>query len=1113
MTSPNPNWPLVSTVVDFTQGPPNLPGVNAMSIDNQTRRNTVRKIQTQRGRQYELDQVQAGTATIEITDPLEYLNPQNTASPYNTSGNTITSYRCMQVGAWWNTATNDLTGNMLNTANPIPGQPWLGGLGVAAPYGYDPGFENWSVHQRPSPSGTSIVSGLPTSALNSNTGFESGISPWGVSGGTVVQSSTQQHSGSFSAQITPSGTASMAQMNSEVVPVVAGRQYTATGWMWATSAVTSNAQIGVAWYDSGLNFLGASGSTLSSLPATTWTQLTLTATAPAGAVYGQLVAQILGTPPATQIWYLDDISLVNFAAPTDGSYQVWAITFGSFNDVSGWRPRLIPGQSYTIQVDVWAPSGFPAQLAWDGAGYPQTTVTGNGAYQTMSLTFTPTAADVAAGSHWILTPGNTSWSTYPTTIYASKIIIQGPVAGWIESGSPTMSYTPVSPLSGLYSLGLSTSSGSDSVTLPLATVPGYQYTFSAYVNANTGVTATQTILGSTVSSTVVGSYQRLVQTFVATEAVTLVKWQATAGSYPAVVYLDQIQLELAATASTWTTTGPTFSPLYTGYVERFPLQWDMHGTRGIRPLTCVDALAVLSRTEIVQAYSTTVLADNPTAYAPLNDAALPQAIQLPQGGFPFMGYTSIGSNGQVSWQGDTFLDGTPSVSVSQQNATPPTSGNPAYLTYLGTSNGGVPFNPQAFTFEAWVRFTSGTAYVGVAQVEPGENPNTEAFGPANEVAWVTSAGRMLGTYIVGNSYQFSGSLPGWSGFPDGEWHHLAFVFPGSNQCHFVVDGVPAGYGTFISGGGPQWSLNSFFVNAGTYYGDPQSVVSVANMATYNYALSDTQLRNHYNRGAGNKGEISGTRVLRLLEQYWSNTVIVDPGFRAMAEDYGYATRFVLDVLQEIQETERGLIYVDRSGIVRFDDSTSRYVNFPASTVTFGENPAGASPVEYPYQDLQLDFDPTYTFSQTNLTRPDNSNFQPLPNPLPSNPPYGQRILSQEVQVNTDFDLEQISAFYLQRYGAPVVRVDTLTVNLAANPAMFGVVLGLEIGQRITVKRRTSAGLTTSNDYYVEQISHNIDADTSTWTVTLQCSPVFNNNAWVLGDATNGVLGTTTIPVY
>jgi len=288
---------------------------------------------------------------------------------------------------------------------------------------------------------------------------------------------------------------------------------------------------------------------------------------------------------------------------------------------------------------------------------------------------------------------------------------------------------------------------------------------------------------------------------------------------------------------------------------------------------------------------------------------------------------------------------------------------------------------------------------------------------------------------------------------------------------------------------------------------------VSNFALYLTPLSAARLTAHHNRGVGYAGELVGTRVARLLQQYWGGPSKVDAGHRALAADYSYNTRFMLDVLQEIQETERGLVYTTAAGMVRFEDSVARYVFSPNPLWVFGENPPGASPAEYPYSDIAEVLDPTYTFTQANLTRPGNQSFGPLPNPLPTNPPYGQRVLTQEVQVTTDFDLTQAGVFYLKRYGTPVVRVETLVLNAAANPALWPVVLSLEISQQITVKRRTTAGLTTTANYYIEQINHAIDIDRGEWSVTLQCSPVFNTGAWILGDSTYGVLGTTTIPVY
>jgi hypothetical protein len=162
-------------------------------------------------------------------------------------------------------------------------------------------------------------------------------------------------------------------------------------------------------------------------------------------------------------------------------------------------------------------------------------------------------------------------------------------------------------------------------------------------------------------------------------------------------------------------------------------------------------------------------------------------------------------------------------------------------------------------------------------------------------------------------------------------------------------------------------------------------------------------------------------------------------------------------------------------------------------------------------DYAADLDPTYTFSQANLTRPDNSNFAPIVNAA-TQTKYGQRVLTQQVQCVTDFDLSQAGVFYTNRYANPITRVSTLALDPAANPALWPVVLSLEISQRIKVTRR-NAGLTVSREYYIEKITDTVDGEAGKWRCVLQLSPVFVSSAWVLGNATFGVLGTTTTPVY
>lgn len=1110
---PNPNWPLLHVDADFTAGPPGTPGINRRALDKANGL-IVSSISTKRGRQYELGQCEAGTATLTVADPKEVLNPGNAASPFMTGGNTILSRRQLQIWCLWNSSVGGVTGNILNTANPAPGQPNIG-----AAYGYDPSFETWNVVS----AGSWVMSGdgtsfstpstLPSGPLNSNTGFETGIPPWVVTGGTVAQSTTQKHSGTYSAQLTPSGAAAQVYIESEKVTVTAGNLYCVNLWAWATNAVTTNFSASVNWYNASNVYLSTSSVNVS-LVAATWTNVQNTFTAPAGAASGSIVPTLSGTPVAGQIFYIDDASLTNATNPADGSYQVIKGSFTANNSFIEWLPRVIPGNTYTLSMDVYTPTGVTAKLTYGGTSATNTVT---GAYQTLSITVT-----AAAGTYWQLQA--TAAGAYPATLYFANWRITGLSPGWSQTAGSAMAYTQAQAHSGQFSLGTVMQASTDSMSLPLPTAPTITYTMSAWVYAvGAGSVVRMSVGGSTASSTVVGAWQRITATFTAVDAVTMVSWSAPSGTFPVTAYVDDIQLEAAATASTYTASGPTARMLHTGYVERFPQTWTMQGSRGLKPLESVDALSVLARTAISQSYASTILADSPTVYIPYADQAGPVVVQRPAGGQPMQGYTNLGSSGSpsVNFGGDTFLDGSRALTVVQQNANPPVSADATYVTYAGTQNGTVVVNPQSFTLECWVRFNSGTVYLGAAAVQPGENVNTKATGPQYFVGWYTTTGALAvrftdpnggraGPYVVGNN-------SGFNGYPDGQWHYLAIVFPGGSTLQSVVDNAFGGAPGFGFTPSQAIALNNCYIDATTYYGDQVTSLAVAYMAMYPVALSSTQITNHYRRGSGYVGEVSGSRVARLLNRYWGSNYTVAQGYLKLAPDFYWnpvstsgqsSAMSVLQAIQDIVVSENGLFYANGAGTLVFEDRVSRYQN-QTSLWTFGER---ADLGELPYDNLEYDFDPTYVYSQVNLSRPGNSNFAPMVNSTAQNN-YGQSILPRQLQASTDDDLKQAGIFYLNRYGQQRQRIRKMTISPAKNPALFTAVLSLEISNRVTVKRRTTAGVTISGDFYVESIAHHIVAREGQWTVELQLSPVFVPQAWVLGDNTYGVLGTTTVPVY
>ena len=835
-------YPLMSIVADFTQGPPNVPGNSAVQLLPATAAGNnlaCRWLSTTRGRQYELDLVQAGTANLDVVDPGEWLNPVNTASPWNSGANSLLPYRCVQIAAWWNGATRDVSGNLLNSANIIPGTVVLT---------YDPSFES-------STGGFFVSAGAPT-----------------------IASSTAQH------------------------------------------------------------FDGAKS-----------VSVTFTATA-------------------------DTVSMA--------------------------LPAMVPGQPVTLSVYVFV-----------------------------------------AASHTV----TASLCNFP-------------------AGAP---------------------------------------------------------LASATSSTT-GAWQRLTVTGTPTTRYASLQLKVASGTFSTTVFVDAVQLEFGTVASAFSTAGPKFYPIYTGYVERYPQQWDSQGFRGLRPLEAVDALSVLSRTIIRQSYAATVLADGPSVFVPYDDDSFPQTVQRPTGGQPYTGYQAIGSqSASVSFGGDTFLDGSKAVTLSQQNADPITSGDNTQTTRLGTRYGSLLMDPQSFTFEIWVRWTAGQTWFGAGSLAAGESTTDPTIhdGPIfnfgvrseqNHQAWLykdTNGNLQINNLIYLNTNVFA----------DEYWHHFVLMGTGSNGWTGYRDNISRG-GTYGSTP-PPMKIDNIFQYVNTFYGDIISTSSFANAALYSFALSPTQVAKHYQRGIGYLGEKSGTRALRLLTQYWSTNVVTDTGVTSMATDFAYSGRSMLDVLQEIAETENGLVWADAAGRVHQDSRETRYTATASATsqFTFGENNAGG---ELPYEELEYDYDPTYVYSEADLTAGGSGTQLPAIVNATSQTAYGQRILSKTLQMQNDWDVNQAGLFYTQRYAKPAgaagtgvpPRITKMTLNPAANPALFAAVLAMDIGTRITVKRRTSA-VTISGDYYVEQINHDAAGDASSWKTELQLSPVFVSQPWILGNATKSVLGSTTVCVY
>jgi hypothetical protein len=188
-------------------------------------------------------------------------------------------------------------------------------------------------------SGIKVTVSAITTALNTNSNFESTVSPWaGFNGAVIAQSGTQSHEGSFSGRITPDGVTAVPGAQSEEMVAIPGHTYAVVGWLWSTSAATR--RLAIAWYDSAHTIMSTSRISVS-LAAGAWTLLGPTSfVAPDGTGFMRMNTSDPGTPAAANLWYLDEGVIFDPAA------QVFTVTgvtktLNAGDYVRLWKPGVL----------------------------------------------------------------------------------------------------------------------------------------------------------------------------------------------------------------------------------------------------------------------------------------------------------------------------------------------------------------------------------------------------------------------------------------------------------------------------------------------------------------------------------------------------------------------------------------------------------------------------------------------------------------------------------------------------------------------------------------------------------------------------------------------------
>jgi Carbohydrate binding domain len=650
---------------------------------------------------------------------------------------------------------------------------------------------------------------------------------------------------------------------------------------------------------------------------------------------------------------------------------------------------------------------------------------------------------------------------------------------------------------------------------PLRT--GYTYTLSTWVYLASGPAVTlQCNAGSATSTASTGAWQRVVTTFTATDGTSDVYLFAagntTSGQQ---VYVDSVQLEYAASASAFTISGPTIYPVFTGFVERYPNDWQYAGFRGRCQLTAVDAIATMARVKARPAFYGEVMKDAPIIFVPLNDGTLtsPTMYGTQANSVQFI-YTQGGATTAASSISNPIGPGMGS------SWNPGSAGNHAQVTGIS-----LPASATGWTFEAWIDFRYVGSVVGVRQAgmvgglcasvyfNGAVAFGTTDFDSSNNMTPAIS-GPWTGTFAGG--YMSIDPPTGWHCIHVTEYSDGVNVYT-AQYLDSVLQGTHTRTGTIAR---DVFGIDLFYMATNGSYLSYQGGYH-GPVALFSGVLSPARMQAHFLAGrTAYQGDGPGQRIQRLLSANgWVQPTnipvgsgamgpMADSGLSSVTSAFGVNT-LVSAIIDIAVKTEMGVLYAAPDGRLTLIPR-STYTNQHASALTFGENVAGGE-IPYAAESLQTDDDPTYIYNDIVITSSVNSSTGVEITNATSQTAYGLRSLQESLNNEYTTSISDAATELVLQRGSPRTVLLQAKFHLSALSSAWAPLLGLALGTRVTVNRR-SPGATTTFDCFVMTIAMS-ESPTSGFELTIAGEPIGAYQPGVFGDPVYGLVGSTLIATY
>ncbi len=232
----------------------------------------------------------------------------------------------------------------------------------------------------------------------------------------------------------------------------------------------------------------------------------------------------------------------------------------------------------------------------------------------------------------------------------------------------------------------------------------------------------------------------------------------------------------------------------------------------------------------------------------------------------------------------------------------------------------------------------------------------------------------------------------------------------------------------------------------------------------------------------------------------STTIVGPVGDRAVGEGNSRLQSSTLNQvdalahLRDVEENEQGLLFMARDGSLAFHGRHRRISPpYTTSKCTFGPDDG-----ELPYADLEMD-DDTPLYNDIQLQRVGGT-LQTASDATSQNEHYVSSYSKTDLILTSDSEVASMANWLLNRYKQEGTQIRSITLKPQASPnLMWPVVLGLELGDRVTVKVPPPFGIGDPivQESYLEGIRF-AAPEGGDWTIQLWFSPADAATYWILG---------------